>query len=84
MKIFLRKSIIVFKSYQKGETPIPCVLCNEKLNLMIYLKQQKVLLALITGHYIISQGFEQNRQLHRAKDFEKIKVIFYLKQQEIN
>ena len=32
------------ESYLKGETPIPCVQCNQTVNLKIYLKYQKNLM----------------------------------------
>ena len=80
--IFKEKVINSFsESYQKGETPIPCVLCNEKVKFDDLFEAAKGLnaKALITGHYIISQGFEQNRQLHRAKDSEKDQSYFLFK-----
>ena len=80
--IFKEKVINSFSdSYKKGETPIPCVLCNEKVKFDDLFEAAKGLnaKALITGHYIISQGFEQNRQLHRAKDSEKDQSYFLFK-----
>ena len=80
--IFKEKVINSFsESYQKGETPIPCVLCNEKVKFDDLFEAAKGLnaKALITGHYIISQGFEHNRQLHRAKDSEKDQSYFLFK-----
>ena len=81
-KIFREKVINDFASaYEKGETPIPCVLCNEKVKFDDLFEAAKGLnaKALITGHYIISQVFEQNRQLHRAKDSEKDQSYFLFK-----
>tara|TARA_Y100000813_G_scaffold198305_1_gene185998 strand:- start:1269 stop:2393 length:1125 start_codon:yes stop_codon:yes gene_type:complete len=80
--IFKEKVINSFsESYQKGETPIPCVLCNEKVKFDDLFEAAKGLnaKALITGHYIISQGFGHNRQLHRAKDSEKDQSYFLFK-----
>ena len=80
--IFKEKVINSFsESYQKGETPIPCVLCNEKVKFDDLFEAAKGLnaKALVTGHYIISQGFKHNRQLHRAKDSEKDQSYFLFK-----
>ena len=58
------------ESYAKGETPIPCVLCNQTVKFSDLLKQAKDLgcCALVTGHYVqrIRQG--KHVYLHRGVD----------------
>ena len=80
--LFKRKVIDDFaNSYQIGETPIPCVLCNEKVKFDDLYKTAKDLGAdaLVTGHYILTNKGKNGRQMFRAKDIEKIRVIFYSK-----
>jgi tRNA-specific 2-thiouridylase len=73
-------------SYLKGETPIPCVQCNQTVNLKIYLKYQKNLKAdaLITGHYVKSITSKNETICIEQLMKIEIKVIFYLIQQENN
>ncbi len=67
-----RQSVIddFVESYLKGETPIPCVRCNQKVKFRDLLKTAKDLGAkcLATGHYV--QRIENNKtvQMHRAVD----------------
>lgn len=57
-------------SYLNGETPIPCVRCNQKVKFRDLLTTARDLnaQALVTGHYVqrIMQG--EQSQLHRAVD----------------
>ncbi|HEV2563267.1 MAG TPA: tRNA 2-thiouridine(34) synthase MnmA [Rhizomicrobium sp.] len=57
-------------SYARGETPIPCVLCNEKVKFADLLETAKELGAdaLATGHYVRRADGEDGPQLHRAVD----------------
>jgi len=57
-------------SYARGETPIPCVLCNEKVKFADLLETAKELGAdaLATGHYVRRTDGENGPELHRAVD----------------
>jgi tRNA-specific 2-thiouridylase len=58
-------------SYAKGETPLPCVKCNETVKFSDLLNEAKKMGAdaLATGHYAIRKGSLNNASLHKAKDF---------------
>jgi len=65
-------------SYVKGETPIPCVQCNQTVkfrDLYAYAKELKAD-ALITGHYV--NRVEKNGQvaMYRARDLTKDQSYF--------
>ncbi len=80
--IFKEKVIDSFsESYQNGETPIPCVLCNERIKFDDLFAAAKGLnaKALVTGHYIITQSNNEDRQMFRAKDAEKDQSYFLFK-----
>ena len=57
-------------SYVRGETPIPCVLCNQTVKFRDLLKTAKDLEgdALATGHYIRRTGTSGHAELYRAAD----------------
>ncbi len=57
-------------SYARGETPIPCVLCNEKVKFADLLNTAKDLGAdaLVTGHYVRRADGEAGPELHCAAD----------------
>ena len=57
-------------SYVRGETPIPCVLCNQTVKFRDLLKTAKDLQgdALATGHYIRRTGTSEHAELYRAAD----------------
>jgi tRNA-specific 2-thiouridylase len=57
-------------SYAKGFTPIPCVLCNEKIKFADLLDTAKDLRAdaLATGHYVRRVDGVDGPELHRATD----------------
>ena len=57
-------------SYVRGETPVPCVLCNQTVKFRDLLKTAKDLRgdALATGHYIRRVGAETGAELRRAVD----------------
>ena len=81
-KIFKEKVIDDFAlSYERGETPIPCVLCNEKVKFDDLLNVAKDLNAdaLITGHYINSREGKNGREMYRARDIEKDQSYFLFK-----
>ncbi len=66
------------KSYLKGETPIPCVLCNQtvKFTDLIDAARKIGASALATGHYIRRQEMESGVTLYRAKDLDKDQSYF--------
>ena len=80
--LFKRKVIDDFaNSYRIGETPIPCVLCNEKVKFDDLYKTAKDLGAdaLVTGHYILTNEGKNGRQMFRAKDIKKDQSYFLFK-----
>jgi tRNA-uridine 2-sulfurtransferase len=58
------------KAYARGETPIPCVACNERVKFADLLKTAKDLGAdaLATGHYVRRAHGEYGPELHSAAD----------------
>lgn len=58
------------ESYLRGETPIPCVRCNQKVKFRDLLKTAKELGAdaLATGHYVRRTGAASGAELHSAAD----------------
>jgi tRNA-specific 2-thiouridylase len=67
-----RKSVIeeFADSYAKGETPIPCVLCNQKVKFADLLDTARELgaEAMATGHYVRRVESAGGAQLHAAAD----------------
>ena len=66
-------------AYLEGETPIPCVMCNQTVKFSDLLSTAKELGAdcLATGHYIQSSlGEDGNRQLFRPADADKDQSYF--------
>ena len=65
-------------SYSNGETPLPCVKCNQTVKFSDLLNEAKRIGAdaLATGHYAIRKGSLQNASLHKAKDFSKDQSFF--------
>jgi tRNA-specific 2-thiouridylase len=57
-------------SYMKGETPIPCVRCNQQVKFKDLLTTARDLgaQALITGHYVQRIMEKEKAELHRAVD----------------
>lgn len=57
-------------SYIKGETPIPCVKCNQQVKFKDLLKTAKDLQAdaLVTGHYVQRLMGPKGAELHMAAD----------------
>ncbi len=55
-------------SYLAGETPIPCVRCNQTVKFSDLLKTARELgaSALVTGHYVRSQPGPEGWELHQA------------------
>jgi tRNA-specific 2-thiouridylase len=57
-------------SYMNGETPIPCVRCNQKVKFkdLLATAQDLGAQALITGHYVQRLAGTNRSELHRAID----------------
>jgi len=65
-------------SYLAGETPIPCVECNQTVKFKDLLATARDLNAdaLATGHYVQRQGGLTNATLHKAADITKDQTYF--------
>ncbi len=65
-------------SYAKGETPIPCVACNQHIKFADLFDTAKELGAdvLATGHYISSREHNNARALYRALDTDRDQSYF--------
>lgn len=65
-------------SYMRGETPIPCVRCNQSVKFRDLLKMAKDLGAdaLATGHYVRRLEGEHGAELHRGIDPNKDQSYF--------
>lgn len=66
------------ESYLRGETPIPCVRCNQQVKFVDLLEMAKDLGAdcLATGHYIQRLEGQDGPELHRAFDSSKDQSYF--------
>jgi tRNA-specific 2-thiouridylase len=58
------------ESYRRGETPIPCIRCNERVKFRDLLQTARELgaSALATGHYVQRVAGPAGPELHRAAD----------------
>ena len=65
-------------SYLRGDTPVPCIRCNEKIKIKDLLKTARDLDAdcLATGHYIQRKEGKFGPEMHSAKDKEKDQSYF--------
>jgi len=65
-------------AYLRGETPIPCVRCNERVKFKDLLETARDLGAdcLATGHYVRSQRDRTGWQLHRGVDHDRDQSYF--------
>jgi tRNA-specific 2-thiouridylase len=65
-------------SYLRGETPIPCVRCNQSVKFRDLLAVAKDLdaEALATGHYVRRVMGEEGPELHRARDASRDQSYF--------
>lgn len=65
-------------SYMKGETPIPCVRCNQQVKFKDLLTTARDLgaKALVTGHYVQRIIGKTTAELHRAVDSGKDQSYF--------
>ena len=66
------------KSYENGETPIPCVKCNETVKFRDLMNFAKKLDAdcMATGHYIRRKGEIKDAHMYRAEDKSKDQSYF--------
>ena len=66
------------ESYLKGETPIPCVKCNQTVKFVDMLNFSKKMgaTALATGHYIRRDFKDGKPSLYRANDLSKDQSYF--------
>ena len=67
-------------SYSKGETPIPCIKCNETVKFTDLLEEAKKQNAdaLVTGHYVRRIQENDNVYLYKAKDEKKDQSYFFI------
>tara|TARA_B100000029_G_scaffold501166_1_gene574061 strand:- start:93 stop:1241 length:1149 start_codon:yes stop_codon:yes gene_type:complete len=66
------------KSYEAGETPIPCVQCNRTVkfrDLYTYAKEMKAD-ALVTGHYVSRIEKDGKAEMYRATDLTRDQSYF--------
>jgi tRNA-specific 2-thiouridylase len=65
-------------SYLQGETPVPCVACNQKIKFRDLLETAAGLgaAALATGHYVRSKPGAHGFELYRAADKERDQSYF--------
>jgi len=65
-------------SYTSGETPIPCVQCNQTVKFRDLFKHAKDLKAdvLVTGHYVSRLQHNDKASLYRAKDLKRDQSYF--------
>ena len=85
-----RKDVIdsFVDSYVAGETPIPCVQCNQTVkfrDLYSYAKEMKAD-ALVTGHYVNRIKLEKNAEMYRAADLSRDQsyFLFSTTQEQLN
>ncbi len=75
-------------SYVAGETPIPCVQCNQTVKFRDLFKYAKDLKAdaLITGHYVTRIQKNVNANMYRAKDQNRDQsyFLFSTSQEQLN
>tara|TARA_B100001250_G_scaffold95603_1_gene79915 strand:+ start:242 stop:1333 length:1092 start_codon:yes stop_codon:yes gene_type:complete len=65
-------------SYANGETPVPCIQCNQTVKFSDLLEESKKMNAeaLVTGHYAIRKGGITGSKLFKAKDKTKDQSYF--------
>src|SRR5262249_29776063 len=75
-----RKRVIedFVESYQRGETPIPCIRCNQRVKFRDLLTTARDLgaSALATGHYVRRVAGPDGPELHRAHDAARDQSYF--------
>ncbi len=65
-------------SYLRGETPVPCIRCNQRVKFKDLLETARELgaKALVTGHYARREGGATGAQLHQAEDLSRDQSYF--------
>lgn len=65
-------------SYERGETPNPCVWCNRHIKFGSFVERARLLGAefLATGHYVRRVDGERGAELHRGRDDSKDQTYF--------
>ncbi|HTQ13377.1 MAG TPA: tRNA 2-thiouridine(34) synthase MnmA [Rhizomicrobium sp.] len=65
-------------AYARGETPVPCVACNDRIKFADLLEAAQELGAdaLATGHYVRRAGGASGPELHRAADAARDQSYF--------
>ncbi|MHA1523513.1 MAG: tRNA 2-thiouridine(34) synthase MnmA [Alphaproteobacteria bacterium] len=65
-------------SYLAGETPLPCVRCNQRVKFTGLLDMARELgaKALVTGHYVAARPGQKHRTLHSAVDLSRDQSYF--------
>ena len=75
-------------SYAAGETPIPCVQCNQTVKFRDLFKYAKDLKAdaLVTGHYVAREQKKGHANMYRAKDQNRDQsyFLFSTTQEQLN
>ena len=75
-------------SYIRGETPIPCVRCNQEVKFKDLLETARDLNAdvLATGHYVQREGAADHAHMHKAVDEGKDQsyFLFATTQEQLN
>jgi tRNA-specific 2-thiouridylase len=66
------------ESYVRGETPIPCIRCNQRVKFRDLMRMARELGAdcLATGHYVQRKETEHGAEMHRAIDPRKDQSYF--------
>jgi len=66
------------ESYAEGQTPVPCIQCNQTVKFRDLLNESKKMNAdtLVTGHYVRRIGGHSNAKLFKAKDEKKDQSYF--------
>jgi len=67
------------QSYREGETPVPCVECNQRIKFhdLLHTARDLGARALVTGHYVASRAAgDGGRALHRARDEDRDQSYF--------
>lgn len=66
------------QSYLSGETPIPCVACNQTVKFADLLTTAEELgaVAMVTGHYVRSRMAQGKRALYRPVDLDRDQSYF--------
>src|SRR5438067_11588152 len=76
------------EAYRRGETPIPCIRCNERIKFRDLLLTARELgaIALATGHYARRVAGPNGPELHRARDTARDQsyFLFATTQQELD